>query len=203
MRRLAWSRSMFAATATAAVVSAAIGADTVHRVVKPLMVPALVAGVPRLSPTLGVALAAATVGDVLLLDPDDDDRITAGAGAFAVMQCGYCALLISRSARLTPTQAVPRYAAWAGGATLLAVKSPEVAVRLAGYGLALTTMAVLAADTRPRLAWGGILFTASDALIVFRRIFLRDEGARRLAEAAIIGTYAGAQFLLVEGLSRE
>lgn len=86
MKRSNWSRLTFTAAVAATVVGAVTGADRMHRLAKPLMVPALAVGVPRMTPTLGTALAAATIGDVLLIDPDDDRRILRGAAAFAIMQ---------------------------------------------------------------------------------------------------------------------
>nr|WP_300499498.1 lysoplasmalogenase [uncultured Rhodococcus sp.] len=211
MKRSNWSRLTFTAAVAVTVVGAVTGADRMHRLAKPLMVPALAAGVPRMTPSLGTALAAATIGDVLLIDPDDDRRILRGAAAFAIMQGCYSSMLISRGARPTVIEAVPRYGGWAVAATLLARRSAAVAPGLAGYGLTLATMATLAAapaaapdrGTRRRLALGGILFTVSDGLIVWRRLFLHADAPRRYAEGAILATYAGAQLLLVEGLSRE
>ena len=202
MKRSNWSRLTFTAAVAVTVVGAVTGADRMHRLAKPLMVPALAAGVPRMTPTLGTALAAATIGD---------RRILRGAAAFAIMQGCYSSMLISRGARPTVIEAVPRYGGWAVAATLLARRSAAVAPGLAGYGLTLATMATLAAapaaapdrGTRRRLALGGILFTVSDGLIVWRRLFLHADAPRRYAEGAILATYAGAQLLLVEGLSRE
>ncbi len=70
-------------------------------------------------------------------------------------------------------------------------------------------MSTLAADpalsadgsTRRMLAVGGTLFTVSDGLIVWRRLFLNTQRPRRRAEGAVLATYAIAQLLLVEGLS--
>ncbi|MGA9870537.1 MAG: lysoplasmalogenase [Rhodococcus sp. (in: high G+C Gram-positive bacteria)] len=222
MNRSAVSRLTFGVAATVTVAGAVTGADTMHRIAKPFIVPALALGVPRWDPLLGTALAAATVGDVLMLEPDDDARIMRGAGAFAVMQSFYCALLASRGARPSMPNAAPRLIGWAAAAVLLARRSPAVAPTLAGYGLTLGTMSTLAADpalapgaktragvvmpgtdSRSRLALGGVLFTVSDALIVVRRAFLRRESHRRVAEGAVLATYAAAQLLLVEGLTRE
>lgn len=222
MRRTVAARIGFVVATVATVVGAATGAERVHRYAKPLIVPSLVVGLPKPASTLGVALAAATVGDVLLIDPDDDDRILRGAAAFAVMQGCFCALLIRRGATVSVANAVPRLAGWASAATLLARLSPSVAPGLAGYGLSLAAMSTLAADPalapssatcagvvipdadpRSRLAVGGILFTVSDALIVVRRLFLRSETTRRVTEGAILATYAAAQSLLVEGLLGE
>ena len=118
MKRSNWSRLTFTAAVAVTVVGAVTGADRMHRLAKPLMVPALAAGVPRMTPALGTALAAATIGDVLLIDPDDDRRILRGAAAFAIMQGCYSSMLISRGARPTVIEAVPRYGGWAVAATL-------------------------------------------------------------------------------------
>lgn len=220
MKRSIAARAAFLAAATATVFGAATGAEKIHRIAKPLMVPALAAGLPRPVSTLGAALVAATVGDVLLIDPDDDARILRGASAFAVMQGCYIGLLASKGARPTVTNSVPRLAGWGLAAGQLARRSPAVAPGLAGYGLMLATMSTLAADPslvpgattragvvvpssdpRSRLAIGGILFTVSDALIVVRRLFLRADSHRRLAEGTILATYAAAQLCLVEGLA--
>lgn len=222
MKRSIPARVAFAAAATATVVGAATGMDRLHRIVKPLMIPALAVGLPSPKSTLGVALAAATVGDVLLIDPDDDTRILRGASAFALMQGCYIGLLASEGARPTATNAVPRLAGWATAAAVLARRSPAVAPGLAGYGLTLATMSTLAADPslapsatvkaglvmpnsdpRSRIALGGVLFTVSDALIVFRRLLLHTDSHRRAAEGAILATYALAQLFLVEGLAGE
>ncbi len=216
------SRLGFATAATATVVSAMTGSERLHRFAKPLIVPALAVGVPRERPVLLSALTAATIGDILLIDPDDDSRILRGASAFAVMQGCYCALLASQGARVSIANAVPRLAGWTVAATLLGRGSPAVAPGLAGYGLMLAVMSTLAADPnlsptstsvagvvvpdsdpRSRMALGGILFAVSDALIAVRRLFLRRESHRRIAEGTILATYAVAQLFLVEGLAGE
>lgn len=210
----------FVATAAATVVGAVTGDERLHRMAKPAMMPTLAAGLRRPSPLMVVALSAATIGDVLLLDPDDDSRILRGAGAFAIMQTCYSAMLASKGARVTAVAGVPRLGGWAVAAASLARRSPHVAPGLSGYGLLLATMSTLAADprlapnartvgsmvvptsdSRTWLATGGVLFTVSDALIVFRRLVLTGDRTRRAAEGAILGTYALAQLLLVEGLS--
>ncbi|MBY6412583.1 lysoplasmalogenase [Rhodococcus sp. BP-252] len=222
MKRTSVARIFFAGSAAATVIGAATGRERVHRVAKPLMMPALAASVERRSALLGSALAAATLGDVLMLDPDDDARILGGAGAFAVMQTCYSVLLASRGARITTTAALPRLAGWGVAAVALRQRSPDVAPGLAGYGVLLATMSTLSADptlapgatvragvvvptgdTRSWLAAGGVLFTISDALIVFRRLVLSSERVRRIAEGAVLSTYALAQYLLVRGLAGE
>ncbi|PPJ32646.1 hypothetical protein C5E45_21490 [Nocardia nova] len=161
------------------------------------------------------SLAAATVGDLLLIDPDDDRRLVAGASAFAVMQCGYSALWWRRGARPQPMVAAPRVFAWLGAAMLLRARAPRIAAPLTAYGATLGTAATLASDSalapgakvvagtvvpgsdpRSRLALGALLFTLSDGLIVLRRLFARTTRSRRAGEAVILATYAGAQYLL-------
>ncbi|MBM4708747.1 lysoplasmalogenase, partial [Rhodococcus hoagii] len=89
-----------------------------------------------------------------------------------------------------------------------------------GYGALLGTTATLAADPalapgasdvaglpmpnrgdrRSWLGLGGLLFTGSDGTIVVRKLFLRGEKTRAVAEGAILASYAAAQLLLVEGM---
>ncbi|WP_282778762.1 lysoplasmalogenase family protein, partial [Nocardia sp. CC201C] len=86
-------RTGFLAAAAVTAFGAVTGRDRWQWAAKPLMMPLLAAEVardPKLAATdrkllLG-SLAAATVGDVLLIDPDDDRRLIAGASSFALMQ---------------------------------------------------------------------------------------------------------------------
>lgn len=55
-------------------------------------------------------------------------------------------------------------------------------------------------DRRSWLGLGGVLFTASDGLIVVRRLFIRGTAGRAAAEGVILASYAGAQLMLVEGM---
>ncbi|MGI5222552.1 lysoplasmalogenase family protein [Nocardia sp. CA-290969] len=212
--------------ATAVTVAGALtGRDRLQWVAKPLMMPLLAADIA--SSTAEIApvertlllgsLGAATVGDVLLIEPDDDRRLVAGASSFAVMQTGYAALWWRRGARPRVNTAVPRLLAWAGAVGLLRAKAPALAVPLSAYGLTLGSAAVLAsdpvlapgadnvaglnvpgADPRSRLGVGALLFTISDGLIVARRLFARGQRSRRVLEAIILATYGGAQFLLAD-----
>lgn len=173
-----------------------------QQVAKPLIAPSLMAGIARtdrVDAALGIGgLAAATVGDCYLLEPDDDRRLTRGAGWFAVMQVGYALRWWRRGARPTAFAAIPRVVAWIGALLLMRARAPKIAAPLAGYGLTLAAATTLASDPKlppaPRL--GALLFTVSDGAILVRRLLLRDERARRLAEGFILATYAGAQYLL-------
>lgn len=217
-------RAGFLAAAAVTVFGAVTGRDRLQWVAKPLMMPLLAADVARsddIAETdrkllLG-SLAAATVGDILLLDPDDDRRLIAGASSFAVMQTGYATLWRRRGAQPRVAIAAPRVGAWLGAGALMRAKAPTVAVPLTAYGATLGTAAVLAsdpalapgakniaglnipnADPRSRLGLGALLFTLSDGLIVLRRIFARSSRSRRVTEGVILGTYAAAQYLLTD-----
>lgn len=218
-------RAAYAGAAALTVTGALVGSDRMQWAAKPLLMPLLAADAVRggsgLAPAdralLLASLAAATVGDVLLIDPDDDRRLVAGASAFALMQSGYAALWWRRGARPGVAVAVPRLAAWLGAGALLRRRAPRLAAPLSGYGATLAVAAVLASDPglapgaktlagmnlpgpdpRTRLGLGALLFTASDGLIVLRRLFARTPRARRISEGVILSTYAAAQYLLTD-----
>ncbi|MEU4340070.1 lysoplasmalogenase [Nocardia sp. NPDC023852] len=218
-------RAGFLAAAAITVYGAVTGRKQAQWIAKPLLMPLLAADVAtegtELAPAertmLIGALGAATVGDILLIDPDNDRRLIAGASSFAVMQAGYSTLWWRMGGRPTAGVVAPRVAAWVGAAGLLRVKAPSVAVPLTAYGATLGFAAVLAsdrtlapaaknvagvnvpgADPRSRLGLGALLFTVSDGLIVLRRLCTRGERARRVTEGVILATYAAAQYLLAD-----
>ncbi|WP_459548380.1 lysoplasmalogenase family protein [Nocardia sp. X0981] len=218
-------RAGYLAATAVTVLGALTGRERLQWAAKPLMMPLLAADIAtgRADPApadrallLG-SLGAATVGDVLLIDPDDDRRLVAGASSFAVMQMGYAALWWRRGARPRPVVAAPRVLAWVGAGALLRSRAPALAAPLSAYGATLGTAAVLAsdpalapgaktiaglnvpdADPRSRLGLGALLFTVSDGLIVVRRLFARGERSRRVLEGVILATYGAAQFLLAD-----
>ncbi|WP_280443991.1 lysoplasmalogenase family protein [Nocardia brasiliensis] len=218
-------RAGFLAAAAVTVYGAVTGRERAQWLAKPLLMPLLAADVATSDAALDTtdrtvllgALGAATLGDILLIDPDDDRRLIAGASSFAVMQAGYTALWLRKGARPRAAIAGPRLAAWLGAAALLRAKAPAVALPLTAYGATLGTAGVLAsdpalardaknvagvnipnADPRSRLALGALLFTVSDGLIVARKLFARGERSRRVTEGVILTTYAAAQFLLAD-----
>ncbi|NLU83229.1 lysoplasmalogenase [Rhodococcus sp. HNM0569] len=220
-------RAVFAAAAATTVVGGVTGRETLQRVAKPLIAPSLGVMVwrrrrgtePVDTALLATGLAAATVGDVFMIDPDDDARIVRGAAAFAVMQACYSALLVRHGAKPTTAAVVPRAAGWAVAATGLWARSRPVAAPLSAYGLTLGTTGALSGDPaltpgtnvvagvpvpgddpRSRLGAGGLLFTLSDGLIVVRRLVLNGRRRRAVAEGAVLATYSAAQLLLVEGM---
>lgn len=208
------------------------GDKRIQYATKPVMGPALAARVLRErragnldgidTTLLLVGLAGATVGDVFMVDPDDDDRLRRGASSFGLMQSAYAQYLRQHGARPRLRPALVNAAAAAAGAALLHWRLPQAASTLSGYAVALGSTATLAADpglvpgapqaagvVRPRsddertwIGAGGMLFTASDAVIVGRRMFLRNATARRLAEGAVIAAYGTAHLMLMEGMLR-
>lgn len=219
--------AVFAAATAATVVGAVVGNERVQQIAKPLIAPALAARVLRKrsetetadTALLLAGLAAATVGDVFMIDPDNDARLIKGASSFAVMQASYSALLLRRGARPTRAALWPRISGWSTASGLLRAKAPSVSTPLTGYGLMLGTTSTLSADpalapqskavldvvvpNKDRRSWlglGGVLFTASDGLIVVRRLFIRGTAGRAAAEGVILASYAGAQLMLLEGM---
>ncbi|MBF6218956.1 lysoplasmalogenase [Nocardia abscessus] len=218
-------RAGYLAAAAVTVYGAVTGREKAQWMAKPLLMPLLAADVategrelPSIERTVLIgSLGAATVGDILLIDPDDDRRLIAGASSFAVMQAGYSTLWWRMGGRPTAAVTLPRVAAWLGAAGLLRSKAPSVATPLTAYGVTLGTAAVLASDPalapatknvagvnvpgtdpRSRLGLGALLFTVSDGLIVLRRLFARGQRARRVTEGVILATYAAAQYLLAD-----
>ncbi|WP_081605934.1 lysoplasmalogenase family protein [Rhodococcus sp. AW25M09] len=206
MGRVRRGRAAALVAGAVTVIGAWTGSVPLQRVAKPLIVPALATGLdPARDRVLLTGLVAATVGDVLLIDPDDDSALEWGARAFTVMQASYTYLLLRRGVRPTLLDAIPRYAGWAAASVLMFRRQPAVASTLSGYGAVLATTSTLSACSLShggdrRLMIGGALFTASDALIVFRRLFLAEDRHRRTAEAIILSTYVAAQVLLVDAL---
>ena len=204
-------RLVFLAASAATVAGAVIGNERMQQVAKPLIAPILAVGALRRrgsdpvdTALLVGGLAAAAVGDVLLIDPDDDRRLVQGASSFAVMQAGYTTLLLRHGAKPTAQAWVPRLLGWLGGAVLMRANAPTVAAPLTAYGVTLGTATTLASDPAldERLFAGAQLFTVSDGLILVRRVFVHNETGRRVAEGVILATYAAAQALLVDGMSK-
>lgn len=219
--------AVFAAATAATVAGAVLGNERVQQIAKPLIAPSLAVRVLRKRSETDTAdaalllagLAAATIGDVFMIDPDNDARLVKGASSFAVMQSSYSALLLRRGARPTRAALKPRMSGWSTASGLLRAKAPEVSMPLTAYGLLLGTTSTLSADPalspgaktvldvvvpgEERRSWlgvGGVLFTASDGLIVVRRLFIRGKAGRAAAEGVILASYAAAQLMLVEGM---
>ncbi|GGG21363.1 hypothetical protein GCM10007304_39020 [Rhodococcoides trifolii] len=189
--------------AAVTVVGAATGRDHLQRAAKPLLMPLL--ALRSHDPLLTAGLAAATLGDIAMLEPDDDRRLMLGASSFAVMQTCWSRLLVRRGARLYPSTVGPRLVGWTVSSVVTCRRDSVIAPVLSAYGLALGTMSSLSADTSMPVftKLGGLLFTVSDATILIRRLALTDDTHRRLAEAFVLTTYVAAQYLLVTGFVRD
>lgn len=231
-RRVLPEHSVYLASSVATTVLALSGDKRLQYASKPAMAPALAARVIREyrdkqldgidTTLLLVGLAAATVGDVFMVDADDDDRLIRGATSFGVMQSAYTTFLRQAGAKPHVATVAPQAAAAAAGSALLFWRQPAVAKPLSAYSFALGTTAAFASDpgltpgarqvagvvvpTRedPRtwLGVGGLVFSVSDASIMARRMFLKGDTGRRLAEGLVIATYAAAHVMLIEGMLR-
>lgn len=198
----------YALTSAATVVAGYRGNHAVQKVTKTAMMPALAVGVAK-APALPAheralllgGLAAACVGDWILIDPDQDRNLLNGAKSFSVMQLAYSTLLLTRGHRPTASVAAQRFGALPLGSALLHWKARPVARPLTGYGALLATTATLGGEPTTRVGLGGMVFTLSDGTIAIRRTLLSGTSAA-WAEAFILATYATAQYLLVEGMSR-
>ncbi|MEV6067970.1 lysoplasmalogenase [Nocardia sp. NPDC052001] len=218
-------RAAFVGAAAVTVFGAVTGRHKLQWAAKPLLMPLLAVDIATNDDGIESAdravllgsLAAATVGDILLIDPDNDRRLIAGASSFALMQTGYSRLWWRRGGRPQPQIAAQRLVAWLGAAALMRAKAPAVALPLTAYGATLGTAATLASDPgiapgakaiaglnipgsdpRTRLGVGALLFTVSDGLIVLRKIFARTPRSQRITEGVILTTYAAAQYLLAD-----
>ncbi|WP_084611733.1 lysoplasmalogenase family protein [Tomitella biformata] len=224
--------SVYLASSVATTVLALSGDKRLQYASKSVMAPALAARVIREyrdkrldgidTTLLLVGLAAATVGDVFMVDADNDDRLVRGASSFGVMQSAYTTVLRQAGAKPHVATALPQAATAAAGSGLLFWRLPAVAKPLSAYSFALGATATLASDPalapgarqvagipvperndpRTWLAAGGLVFSVSDASIVVRRMFLKGETSKRLAEGLVIATYAAAHVMLIEGMLR-
>lgn len=231
-RRLLPEHGVYLASSVATTVLALSGDKRLQYASKPVMASALAARVIREyrakrldgidTTLLLIGLTAATVGDVFMVDADDDKRLVRGSSSFGVMQSAYTTVLRQAGAKPHVRTAAPQVATAAAGAGLMAWRMPKVAKPLSAYSFALGATATLASDpalapdarlvagipvpdrndARTWLAAGGLVFSASDASIVLRRMFLKGEASRRLAEGVVIATYAAAHVMLIEGLLR-
>jgi len=219
--------AVLAAASAVTVAGGVTGNETLQKIAKPLIGPALAVRVLRRSrdtdrvdtALLLTGLTAATLGDVAMIRSDEDRRIIGGAACFGVMQTAYSTILARCGARISTPVALQRIGTLAGAAGLLTARNSSVATPLTGYGALLATTATLAGDPglapgapvrgglpvpgRDRRSWlgfGGLIFIVSDGSIVVRRTLLKNERTRAAAEGFVLVTYVLAQLLLVEGL---
>ncbi|MFE0425748.1 lysoplasmalogenase [Streptomyces sp. NPDC058953] len=159
----------FAVALLADLGSLVAGAETGHRIAKPLLMPliaafVLVRGGPRL---LVVALLFGWGGDVFLLS-GAEWAFLLGMGSFAVGHLCYLALF----ARIGGGAAPPAWSAPVYGVALVTAVAllwpdlpAELRIPVAGYALLLTVMAWRSAVLGPLAGAGGALFLVSDLII--------------------------------------
>lgn len=197
----------------------------IHAVTKLLLAPTLQAallsrrvasepgGTGALPPSRLVPLLTATTGSLIgdwfmLREGDVSDPKAArqqmrwGATAFGVQQGIFIDLLRRRGDRPSREAVLAVGGVLAALAAIETVRTRSSDPVLTAYGLLLGSMTALASgDADPRVSLGGKLFLASDAVIIIRQHLLRDARLRALAELGVMGSYAAALALLVEGLS--
>lgn len=208
-RRMAsgWLIAYVAASAVD-VLGVLIDAAGLHWVIKPLLMPLLLAffvasldGLEhRLATWVKAALAFSWVGDILLM-LDGDLFFTLGLLGFLAAQICYI-IGFRPFAALGPLGTRPWLALpYLGyGIALCLVLLPglgALAAPVALYAAALVTMALLATGIAPRAAAGAILFVLSDSLLGLTALAdVLPESARAL----IMPTYLAGQLLIVLGV---
>ncbi|MFF3035461.1 lysoplasmalogenase [Streptomyces rubiginosohelvolus] len=179
------------------------GAETVHLVAKPLLMPLLAGyaalrGAPRL---LVAALLFGWGGDVFLL-ADNDLAFLVGMGSFAVGHVCYLTLFGRGEGR---GRAPAPLVTGAGYAVVLVVflvliwpdLPADLRIPLTGYSLLLTAMAWRAGVFGPYAAAGGALFLLSDALIATG---IAEWPQAPAPDFWVMLTYIAAQALLTLGV---
>ncbi|MEU1126650.1 lysoplasmalogenase [Streptomyces sp. NPDC005899] len=172
------------------------GAEPVHLVAKPLLMPLLAAHAAARggSRALVAALLCGWAGDVLLM-PASEGAFLAGMGCFAAGHV--CYLVLFGRARPRPAAGLAYAAVLVAFLAYLWPGLPgDLRVPLTGYGLLLAAMAWRSGALGPCAAVGGALFLLSDALIA--------TGVAGRAEPPghdfwIMLTYLAAQYLLTRG----
>ncbi|WP_408991872.1 lysoplasmalogenase [Streptomyces sp. 1268] len=179
------------------------GAETVHLVAKPLLMPLLAGyaalrGAPRL---LVAALLFGWGGDVFLL-ADNDLAFLVGMGSFAVGHVCYLTLFGRGEGR----GRAPAPLVTGGGYAVVLVAflvliwpdlPAELRIPLTGYSLLLTAMAWRAGVFGPYAAAGGALFLLSDALIATG---IAEWPQAPAPDFWVMLTYIAAQALLTLGV---
>lgn len=201
-------RSRIAATVFAVLTAAnltAVGFDSLigEWLTKPALTLALIwyllaaGGLKRpTSVLMVVGLAAACVADSALLIAGDLAFLV-GMGFFLIMQLLYIRSMwrLKAFSRVNPALAIAYLLVVGGYVVVMWPKLGDLAAPMLGYGLALTTMAVLASGLNVRAGIGGALFFVSD-LTIGLGIGGFDFAQRGLV---VMSTYIAAQFLIVSG----
>ncbi len=203
--------AVFAVVTAANLVANATDSSVALWLTKPLLMPLLAAYLWRAATERGArpdrlvlaALAFSTGGDVALLG-DGDVAFLAGMALFLAAHVCYIAAFTRGGAatalRRPPLVAVPLGYAVATVAALAwmwpGLADAGLAVPVAGYAVALATMAATAAPHGWRVGLGGALFLVSDLLIATG---VAGVGTLPGPPIWVMATYAAGQALIVTG----
>ena len=184
----------------------------VERIAKPLVMVLLVGAAAALNPAddteraaFVIALVLGLVGDLLLLEPDDEKRFLAGLGAFLFGHGAYVAGLVpvqvDGPGEVVGIAVVLVVLTTVGRAVIRgARRRPEgiaMAAPVAAYVLVLCVVIILGLGTQDGWAIAGVLlFGSSDAILGLRQFVER----RPWMDTAVAVTYHLAQGLLVVSL---
>jgi uncharacterized membrane protein YhhN len=202
------------------VVGEATGLDVLAAVTKPLLVPLLLAwlvlnagGAGRLDAPLrwlGAGLVFAWLGDLLLMG-SGDLAFMGGIAAFLVMQACYLVAFtripgpgLVRAWRIA---LVPYVLIWIAINLLVSGGVGDLRIPVMAYSAVALAMAVAALDLVLRVpsrlgwrvAWGALVFVASDALIAVTAF--GPLSSTPTTSAAVMATYVVAQAMIVTGLT--
>lgn len=195
-------------------VCAAAGWEAARAVTKPL--PALVLAfgawrIPRAPRFLAAGLAAAAIGDELLLHAGELTFML-GMAAFAAMHVCYIAAFARLGhgpglVKRLPWLLLPFAALVVGTNVILGPQAGTFALPVAVYSALLGAMAVCAVDAAGRvnaraarlIAGGAVLFMASDTTLAFAKFSRGFPLTGTTAELAIVGTYFIAQIAIATG----
>jgi uncharacterized membrane protein YhhN len=188
------STVLFVAAAATDVLLASTGRERLRRVTKPLLMPTLMPG--RDAATRS-ALALGWAGDVALLGASDA-AFTAGLGSFLACHLAWIAALRQRDSsgqlRNRLPWAVLEVAACGALNGYLWHRTGKHRIPVIVYSCALLAMSLVSLDSRSRkVAAGGALFLASDALVALQKF---SDLKVPQGQAAVMSTYAAAQALL-------
>ena len=179
---------------------------------KPLLMPALAAHVLRRRPdedapcpkSLVAGLAFAAAGDTALLLDEHEPAFLVGMAAFLGTQISYTAgftgLGALRGIARKPWPAVGCLAGWAAANAVLGPSlEPRLRLPVAGYSLALVTMAAAALGVGGKVGAGAVSFVASDLLIGLKAAGRRVPSQ----EVLIMAGYLFGQYLITSGWLEE
>ena len=200
------------ATAVVDWIAVARNRMSVERIAKPLVMVLLVGAAAALNPAddteraaFVIALVLGLVGDLLLLEPDDEKRFLAGLGAFLFGHGAYVAGLVpvqvDGPGEVVGIAVVLVLLTTVGRAVIRGARRRQegiaMAAPVAAYMLVLCAVIILGIGTQDGWAIAGVLlFGSSDAILGLRQFVER----RPWMDTAVAVTYHLAQGLLVVSL---